>query len=376
MIHGQPRMIGSEIFRRSSPFGMRHPLAIPRASTCVDLCRTLGWLADSQYMDSPRATPEQLMRFHQPAYVAAVMEAQANGGLSAADKARFNIGVNGNPLYPEIFERPATAAGGSLLAARLIGDGGTIFNPAGGTHHGRPGRANGFCYFNDVVLAILALLDGGLQRILYLDVDAHHGDGVQDAFADDARVLTVSVHEDGRWPMSEKAPKAGSVGDRAGGAARNLPVPEGLNDTEMAFIVEAALLPLAAGFKPQALVLQCGTDALEDDPQSRLGLSNRALWGVVTAVRELAPRLLVVGGGGYNPWSVGRCWAGVWAVLNGFEIPPVLPAAAEAVLRGISWRHRLGRNPPESWFTTLADEPRPGPVRREIRERVAAVVAP
>ncbi len=376
MTPGRPRLIGSEIFRRWSSIGMGHPLAIPRASTCVDLCRALGWLPEGRYIDSPRATPEQLARFHQPAYVAAVMQARAGRRLSPEAKARFNIGVNGNPIHPGMFERLATAAGGSLLAARLIGDGGVVFNPAGGTHHGRPGRASGFCYFNDIVLAILALLDGGLERILYVDVDAHHGDAVQDAFAGDARVLTISVHEDGRWPMSRKTPAAGSVGDRAAGAARNLPVPEGLNDSEMAFIVEAALLPLGAAFAPRAVVLQCGTDALEDDPQSRLALSNRALWRVVGAVGGLAPRFLVVGGGGYNPWSVGRCWAGVWAVLNGFEIPAVLPAAAEAVLRGLSWRHRMGRKPPERWFTTLADAPRPGSVRREVREMAAAVVAP
>jgi acetoin utilization protein AcuC len=375
MTRGKPRLIGSEIFRRSSFFGMRHPLAIPRVTTCVDLCRALGWLPDSQYIDSPRATPEQLMRFHEPAYVAAIMEAQESHSLSAAAKMRFNIGVNGNPIYPEIFERPATAVGGSLLAADMIADGGVVFNPAGGTHHGRPGRANGFCYFNDIVLAILALLDGGIERVFYLDIDAHHGDGVQDAFSGDARVLTVSVHEDGRWPMSRKA-TAGSVDDRAGCAARNVAVPQGLNDSEMAFILDAAVLPLAAEFAPGAVVLQCGTDALEDDPQSRLSLSNRALWRVVSAVGNLAPRLLVVGGGGYNPWSVGRCWAGVWAVLNGFDIPSVLPAAAESVLRGLSWRHRLGRNPPENWFTTLADAPNPGPVRREVRDVVAAVVAP
>ena len=366
-----PRFIGSEIYRRSS-YGNRHPLAIPRVSTVIDLCRALGWLPDDRYIDSPIATPEQLARFHAPDYIAAVRQAETEQQVSEAAKARFGLGVNGNPVFPEIFSRPATACGGSILAAELLRDGGCLHSPAGGTHHGRPDRASGFCYFNDPVLAILCLLDGGLERVLYLDVDAHHGDGVQDAFHDDGRVLTISVHEAGRWPMDPAG--RGGVADRAGGVARNLPVPPGFNDSELDYLMEAAVLPLAEDFTPEAVVLQCGADGLAEDPLSKLELSNGALWRVVARVRRLAPRLLVLGGGGYNPWSVGRCWTGVWATLNGFEIPDRLPPEAEALLRGLSWRHSRGRNPPEAWFTTLADPPRPGLVRSEIKDAAAAAL--
>ena len=133
------------------------------------------------------------------------------------------------------------------------------------------------------------------------------------------------------------------------------------------------MLPLAEGFAPQAVVLQGGADALAEDPQSRLELSNRALWDAVAAVAGLAPRLLVLGGGGYNPWSVARCWSGIWARLNRLEIPERLPEDGEAVLRALSWRHSRGRNPPEAWFTTLRDPPRPGPVRDEVRRLAAAL---
>lgn len=374
-----PRFIGSEIYRRST-YGGRHPLAIPRVSTCIDLCRALGWLADAVYIDSPRATPVQLARFHDRSYVDAVQRAEAAQGLAEAEQARFNLGRNGNPIYPEVFRRPATACGASILAGqRLAAAPGVIYSPAGGTHHGRPDRASGFCYFNDPVLGILAMLDGGLGRIFYLDVDAHHGDGVQDAFHDDPRVFTLSIHEDRRWPMKAQGKGAGSSGrhdDRAGGAARNLPVPEGFNDSELDFLMAEAVLPLIADFAPEAIVLQCGVDGLAEDPLSRLALSNGALWRVVAQVGRLAPRLLVLGGGGYNPWSVGRAWAGVWATLNGFEIPARLPPAAEAVLRGLSWRHSRGRNPPEAWFTTLGDAPRRGPLRAAVRDLVATVLAP
>lgn len=373
----RPQFIGSEIYRHSS-YGRKHPLAIARVSTCIDLCRALGWLSDEVYHDSPRATPEQLARFHDPAYVGAVQAAERAQTVSEAVKVRHGLGANGNPVFPEVFRRPATACGGSILAAELLlAQPGIVYNPAGGTHHGRLDRASGFCYFNDPVLAILRLLDGGLPRVLYVDVDAHHGDGVQDAFHDDPRVLTLSVHEAGRWPMREGEGGEGGkgcAGDRAGGMARNIPVPPGFNDDEMAYVLEAAILPLGEAFEPEAVVIQCGSDALADDPLSRLELSNNALWRVVAAVMVLAPRVLCLGGGGYNPWSVGRCWAGVWAALNGRGVPECLPPAGEAVLRNLFWRHSRGRNSPEAWFTTLADPPRHGPVRPEVRAAVAAAM--
>ena len=138
----------------------------------------------------------------------------------------------------------------------------------------------------------------------------------------------------------------------------------------------AVVVPLITAFAPQALVVQCGADALAEDPLSKLMLSNGALWDAVAQVRGLTPRLLVLGGGGYNPWSVGRAWAGVWATLNGFEVPARLPAEAEALLRALTWRHSRGRNPPEAWFTTLADPPRPGPLRPAVRDIAARVLAP
>ena len=364
-----PIFIGNEIYRQSR-YGSRHPLSIPRVSTAIDLARAMGWLPAAQYRDSVCALPCQLTAFHDPDYVLALMDAEADQDLDAERMARHAIGTLSNPIFPEIYSRPATASGACLLAAALLRRGGTVYSPAGGTHHGRPDRASGFCYLNDPVLAILALLRQGLQRIAYIDVDAHHGDGVQDAFAADPRVLTVSVHEENRWP------RTGSLDDRAGGLARNLPVPAGLNDTEMDYIRTHALLPLALGFAPDAIVLQCGADAIEEDPLSRLSLSNRALWRVVADLMDQAPRLLVLGGGGYNPWTVGRCWAGVWATLAGHDPTRPATAAAERVLRGLTWHRSQGRNPPERWFTTIADPPRPGPLRNEIRRVVDVVMQP
>jgi acetoin utilization protein AcuC len=356
---GQPFYISGDIYRHST-YGPTHPLAVPRVSTVTDLCRALGWLDGAAWREAPMATLAQVCRFHDAGYVAALARAEAAQAVSAADRDLYRIGADGNPVYPEIYRRPMTSAGGVLLAARLTAGGGVAYCPGGGTHHGRPARAAGFCYLNDPVLGLLAWLDQGLDRLVYLDIDAHHGDGVQDAFADDPRVLTLSVHEAGRWP------RTGAADDRAGGAARNFPVPSGFNDSEMRALLERAILPLVAAHAPQAIFLQCGADALEEDPLSRLALSNNAHWAVVRAVRDLAPRLIVTGGGGYNPWSTARCWAGVWAVLCDFPIPERLPQAAEAVLRGLRYNRAAGRNPPGHWFTTLRDQPRDGMVRPEI----------
>ncbi|MFC2968954.1 acetoin utilization protein AcuC [Acidimangrovimonas pyrenivorans] len=361
-----PVFIGSEIYRRSS-YGGAHPLRVPRVSTVIDLARALGWLGPGRYRTSPRAKPAALTLWHSPDYIAALQAAEAAGAVSAAVRDRHGLGTVSNPVFPQMFRRPATSAGGVMLAAELLRHGGVAYVPGGGTHHGLPDRANGFCYLNDPVLGMLALRRLGVGRIAYVDIDAHHCDGVEQAFAGDAETLLISVHEERRWPFT------GALEEDGGGNCFNLPVPRGFNDSEMRAALEGLILPRVSAFRPDAVVLQCGADAVEEDPLSRLALSNNAHRAVVAALRDLAPRFLVLGGGGYNPWSVGRCWAGVWATLAGEELPEWLPAEAETVLRGLGWHRR--RAPEEAWFTTLADPPREGPVRPEIRQRLAALAA-
>lgn len=371
------RFIGSEIYRDST-YGRGHPLAIPRVSLAIDLIRILGWFPDGSYVDSPRADVEYLQRFHTPDYIAAVIRAEREQDASPTVQTRHNIGCGGNPIFPEMFRRPATAAGGGAKAAELVTDGGCVFNLGGGQHHGRPDRANGFCYFNEPALTIGMLLERGAERVFYLDLDAHHGDGVQDAFRDDPRVFTLSIHEAGRWPMNRRnadPAQPGGILDRAGGMARNIPVPQDLNDDELEAIIEGAVLPLIESFSPDAIFVQCGVDALADDPQSKLAVSNTALWRAVASVRGLAPRIIASGGGGYNPYSVARGWTGVWAVLAGFDVPDRLPAGGEQLLRRVNWHHRRADAAPERWFTTLADPANHGPIRTEIRELIRMAAA-
>ncbi|SMY06554.1 acetoin utilization protein AcuC [Flavimaricola marinus] len=364
-IAAAPLFIGSEIYRRSS-YGGWHPLRVPRVSTVIDLSRALGWLPGHQYINSPKAKPAALHAFHTPDYVAALAAAEASQSVTEQVRARHNIGTHANPVFGEMYRRPATSAGGAILAGELVAKGGTVYAPAAGTHHGLPDMANGFCYFNDPVLAMLSLRHHGVRRLAYVDIDAHHPDGVEVAFADDPDVLMISVHEENRWP------RTGAITDRGVGQVYNLPVPRGAHDGDMAMAREALILPAIAKFAPDAIVLQCGADAVTEDPQSRMAMSNNAHWAIVAALIGMAPRLLVLGGGGYNPWSVGRLWTGVWGVLNGHEAPDRLPPAAERVLTDLSWDNRgRKREPDPAWLTTLRDPPRDGPVSDVVAERVA-----
>lgn len=364
-----PVLIASNIYRASS-YGKNHPLRVPRVSTVLDLCTALGWLPPARYVAVAPAEAAALARFHDADYLAALARAEACQRVSEAERSRFRIGIDNNPLFPEMFRRPASGAAATIAAAQMTRAGGAAFVPGGGTHHGRRDRASGFCYLNDPVLGILAWLDAGLARIAYVDIDAHHGDGVQDAFAGDARVLVISVHEAGRWP------RTGDAADRGGGNARNFPVPAGLNDSEMRFLLREAIVRLVAAHAPDAIMLQAGADGLAEDPQSHLALSNNAHREVLAALRALSPRLIVTGGGGYNPWSVARCWTCLWADLAGYAVPARLPPEAEAVLRGLSFDHRLGRTPPEHWFTTLHDPAREGIVRPDVTRLAAQALEP
>ena len=358
--------VGSDVYREAA-FGKHHPLSIIRVSGVVDVCQMLGWFDDEQFRKSPRASVEQLMQFHRPDYIEALMAADAKGSVDKETRERYRIGTMENPLFPGLFKRASTAVGGSVLAAELAMEGRVVFHPSGGTHHGRAERASGFCYFNDPVFAILTFLAKGLERVLYVDVDAHHGDGVQDAFAEDQRVLTVSIHEEKRWPHS------GLVEDRAHGAARNLPVPRGFNDTELDYLIEQAVRPLASVFNPQAVVITCGADGLEGDPLSRLALSNQGLWTAVEKLVQDYPRAVVLGGGGYNPWTVVRCWSGLWGRLSGRKLPALLPSAATTFLKGLECDLIDEDEVPEHWLTQLVDPPNTGEIRPEV-ERLPALV--
>ncbi len=359
--------VGHDVYRQAA-YGNLHPLAIPRVETVVDLCRALGWFAPGEYDISPCATEDELAAFHGRDYIDALRRACEGGPVDSDTRARHGIGTLENPVFPGLFERASTSVGGSVRAAQLALGGRIAYHPAGGTHHGRPGRASGFCFFNDPVFALLTLLGAGVERVAYVDLDAHHCDAVQDAFAVDARVRCVSIHESGRWPHTGAA-------DDVAGMAINLPVPRGFNDAELGLLMDDVVIPAVAAWRPQAVVVTCGADALGGDPLAHLALTNGALWRAAESLVTLAPAAVVLGGGGYNPWTLARYWTGLWARLSGREIPGALPPAARAVLQRLACDLVDDEDVRPEWLATLADTPDRALVRVEVRAlRDAALV--
>ncbi len=354
-----PFLVTHDIFRRPA-FGRHHPLATGRQAAVQDLIQVLGWRDPGLTRAPELPSREVLERFHKRDYLSALEQADAAGRATAEMRERYNLGTMECPVFPGLWDRARATVGGSMLAAQLALRGGVAFHPTGGTHHGMPGRASGFCYLNDPVFAVLRLLDGGLTRVLLVDLDAHHGDGVEAAFADDPRVRMVSVHEDGRWPGT------GRPEDARGGRALNVPVPRGINDSEYALVLERLVYPFVRRAEPEAIVVLLGADGLAGDPLSGMQLTNDVLWRACQTLVEMAPRAVILGGGGYNPWTTARLWAGMWGLLAGHDISGELPASAHAVLAGLDCDLVDDEDRDPAWLTTLVDVPNLGPIRTEV----------
>ena len=340
-----PIFVSSEIYRQTG-YNRQHPLAIERIGPVMDICTEMGWLNAKNYRESPMANLATLTQFHDKSYVEAVMEASQTGKATRQMRETYALGTMENPVFMGLFERAATSVGGSILAAQLAMAGRVAYHPAGGTHHGRQSRASGFCYFNDPVFAIKEFLSAGLQRVAYLDLDAHHGDGVEDAFASDQSVFCISIHEKSRWP---------GTGQSHGPYSLNYLVSAGFGDLDLWQMMVDEVLPALQKFAPEALVITCGADALAGDPLSKLSLSNRGLWDAVLRSVAVSPRAVVLGGGGYNPWTTTRCWNGLWAKLNGYEIPKKPPERVTTLLQAFHCDLVDDDELDPQWLTSIAD---------------------
>ena len=348
----KPVFFGSDIFRGSG-YGAGHPLHIPRVWPVIDICRDMGWLADGQYISVPVARPDELALFHHPSYVAALQEAEQFQVLDIARQTRHQIGIKGNPFYPEMYRRPATAAKASLMAAEMMlaGQARRLFNPSGGTHHGMPDYANGFCFVNDPALAIARLLQGGAQKIAYLDIDAHHPDGIEAHFGTDARVSLYSVHEENRWPRTGTSGRKDRIWNQT--------LPRGSGDQPFLSAVMDGFLPDLVASKPDYVIVQAGADALRDDPQSGLAVSQSAYLCVIEACLDLPCPVLITGGGGYNPFTTARAWAAIWGLMIGIRRDEmaklILPETTQEMMKSLVFEHRLGRDKPLYWLARIID---------------------
>ena len=363
----------SERFRTRS-YGSNHPLAIPRVALTFDLVASYGGFAPGEIVEARQATAEELGWFHDWDYLEAFARADAEQRVDPQCRETYGLGTLENPYFRDFYTVPAIAAGASIQAAEFLLGGRIAFNPAGGMHHARPGAAQGFCYLNDPALAILRLRREGL-RVLYVDIDAHHGDGVEAAFRDDPEVLTLSLHMDTGYAYPFAAGTFEDQGSAAGGfTTLNVPLPRGVHDAEYELIFDAAWTPVLERFRPDAVVLQAGADALYLDPLARLNLSTQGFLAVAAKILGSAPRhadgtprLMVTGGGGYHLLGVARAWAGLWALLAGRDLPEAIPPSGQAALRATGWD--LDEDEPyfSALFQSRLDAPSDAPVRPGIR---------
>jgi acetoin utilization protein AcuC len=368
------------VTRRQRPYRDNHPLAIPRTALAIDLIRAYGAVDRHELLPGRVAKMHELAWFHTPDYLAALKAAEDNGGVQASDRERYQLGTVENPYFEQLFTIPARATGGSIQAAEEVIAGRIAFNPAGGMHHARAGSARGFCYFNDPVLAILRLKRAG-WRVLYLDVDAHHGDGVEEAFSDDPEVLTLSLHMDTAYAYPYRGGGLADQGSAAGGHTTiNVPLPQGAHDAEYGLLFEMVWPQLLRRFEPDAVVMQAGTDLLARDPLGKLAVSTECFLEIARTVLQSAPRhpdgtprLAVTGGGGYHPLLVARAWAGLWALLSGRALPAEIPESGGAVLRAAGWTADEDAPYFAQLFESRLDCPGPGPVRPAVRQLAAAL---
>ena len=315
----------------------RHPLQQTRLQMVHRLLGAYGMFSPEGPVDwitpSP-ATEDEILQVHTADYVEAVRRAGAGEG-SRSYLSRYGLGPGDTPAFLGMYEASALYSGGTVDAARLVLSGryDRAFNVAGGLHHAMPGRAAGFCTFNDLALGIHALLQGGCARVAYIDIDAHHGDGVQACFYDDPRVLTVSLHESGRYLFPGTGfPEELGEGD-AVGTSLNVPLYPYTTDDVWHEAFDAVVPDALARFAPDALVLQLGADAHWEDPLAHLMLTSR---GWIAAVDKLlalgaGKPVVVTGGGGYNVRTVARLWALVQARCADVELPDAVPAAYDGI---------------------------------------------
>ncbi len=336
-------------------FGPHHPMQPKRLEALVDLLETSGlWQPDNERtrLDGRMATPEELSQIHTADYVAAVQRLSTQETTLSAEEQKeraelalhYGFGDGDTPIVPGMHDVVACITGGTLVALSAVMGlpaGGTfnteeerplhVFHPAGGWHHAFAERASGFCVYNDIAVAIAHVLRECEAKVLYIDFDAHHGDGVQRAFYDDPRVMTISFHETGRYLF----PGTGDVLELGKGLGRgysvNIPLEPFTEDDSYIEVMNMLLAPLVTSFAPDVILSMHGCDTHAWDPLTHLYLTMRGILAQVRVAHQLAHtycagRWVAVGGGGYDPYRVvPRAWSLLWAEMSEQSVPKQLP---------------------------------------------------
>ncbi|MDP9375802.1 MAG: acetoin utilization protein AcuC, partial [Chloroflexota bacterium] len=337
-------------------FGEEHPFNPLRLRLTVELIAACGLLDGRHRIEPPRpATEAEVATVHSPRFIEAVRAAGA-GELDPEAALSFGLGTEDVPIFPGMHEAALLVVGGSLRAAELVMEGAVdhAFNIGGGLHHASRGLAAGFCVYNDIAVVCRWLVERHGARVLYIDNDAHHGDGVQEIFYDTDRVLTLSFHETGRYLF----PGGGDLHERGQGAGYgysvNVPLDAFTDDASWLAGFEELVPAIVAAYRPDVIVMQNGCDGHMLDPLTHLHATTRTMERAAATVHRLAHeycggRLIALGGGGYEIWRVvPRAWALVWAALGGQTAPDEVPRA---------WRERWAARSPEELPRRMRDHP-------------------
>ena len=307
-------------------FGPGHPMQWERVLYTMELIESYGLdsIKNASYVAPVKAEEEEAYSFHDRDYIS-ILKA-ANDGNYEKEYSKYGIGPGDNPAFPGLFDFALTVLGCTMTAVRLIGEkkASAVFNIAGGMHHAMKDRASGFCYMNDIAVAVNYLLEKKM-RVMYVDIDSHHGDGVQAAFYETDRVLTLSFHENGQtlFPGTGFPSEIGRGKGR--GYSVNVPLKHGSDDATFIKAFDQIFPPLYDRFNPDILVSQVGCDMMLTDPLTNLSLTSHGYVHAVQEMKKRAKRWLALGGGGYNPFNTSRLWTLVWAIMNDQELPDTLP---------------------------------------------------
>ena len=304
-----------------------HPMKPYRLKYTYELLNSYGVFNETNSLLLPprNATTDELELLHTREYISAVKDLSMNGNSTIANKFGFSTSGD-NPLYERMYDAALLSTGSTMLAANLIAENRVdrAFNISGGLHHAAPDHASGFCIFNDPALAIQFLVNSG-NRVAYIDIDAHHGDGVQNAFYDNDQVLTISLHESGQYLF----PGTGFVNETglppAMGYAVNIPLFPYTGDDVYVETFKSLVPPLVRAFRPDVLVTQLGIDSYHTDPLTHLQLTTRGFLEVIQLLSEMELPWLALGGGGYDVGAVARCWSLAYGQMIGLTLPINIP---------------------------------------------------
>lgn len=338
-IHSNEVLVFSDRLNRHS-YGPNHPLKVERLRITMDLIEAYGLFdhPEMPWVEAREADEKDVRLVHTPEYLEVLR--QANTGQAPAKSWQYGLGSGDNPVFPGLYDWSLLVTGATLECIRQVRfeNCRIAFNIAGGLHHAQPARSSGFCYLNDPAIGIARMIQDGL-RVVYLDLDVHHGDGVEAVFYNTDQVLTISIHQHGHslFPGTGFPEEMGQGPGR--GFAVNIPLAPGTDDDLYLRVFKETVPPLVHAYNPDVLVTQLGVDTFTTDPLASLNLTIGGFCKLIREIKSWGLHWVALGGGGYNIMNVARAWTSAWAIMKGVQLSDDLPD--DFVTKH---RHLLGKN--------------------------------